>query len=164
MTKWILAAVIITGALMAGCASLPPPDQAKCLLAIAVKNEGQTSTEQLAYAFWIRGSDQKLTVAPQNGVEVFVLAPGTYTIDRYSIVPGALRDRYMGSLEPYPFGPISFKLVEGSITILPYTLVNSEVHEGTTIYQRRRWDATKRDEVIAQLAKRDNFSRWRVAE
>ncbi len=153
-------------ALLAACASLPQPEQGnRTLLAIVVKNEGMTSTEQLGYAFGLAENDTRLEVTPQNGVVVFdQLAPGTYTINRYYVTSGQVGNRFIGSREPYALKPLSFKLVEGSITILPFSLVVSEELKGQVIMQGNRFELTNRDEAVAMLAKRGNFERWRIAE
>ncbi len=153
-------------ALLGACASLPSPEEGnRTLLALVVRNEGITSSEQLGYAFGLAENDQRLEVSPQNGVVVFShLAPGTYTINRYYVTSGMVGNRFIGSREPYALKPLSFKLVAGSITILPFTLVVSEEVKGQVIMQANRFEPTNRDQALALLARRGSLERWRVAD
>ena len=159
--------VLLVVALLGACATLPPPEQGnKTLLAIVVKTV-KAGGYALSYEFGVKESAEKLKVNPMNGIVVFDrLAPGSYTIDKVAVVPGPTiaGGTYLGSIEPRSMSPVAFKLAEGQITILQWTIVvDEEVTGPQRTSQRYSWVATNRDEALAELAKYDNFDRWRVA-
>jgi hypothetical protein len=146
-----------------GCATVPPlGDGRGAVLAISCRIEDQ-SPGWLVYEFGLKGTDATLVVRPRNGVVVFDhLAPGTYTIDGYTLRSGTAT--YRGLSERQPAGPIVFTLAEGTITILPLAIVVWKEKVNPNLFrQGGRFEPAKRDEVIAELAKSDNFKRWRVA-
>jgi hypothetical protein len=156
--------VLAVAAAIIGCATLPTPDKAQALLVVPVRTG--PGSFGLAYEFLVKDTNVKLPVSPQNGVYAFDrLGPGKYVIDRVTvtIAAGAGGAQLMGGAQTRPIKPVPFELTAGTITILPVTVfVTQEVKPDRTT-QGWDWIPTKRDEVMIELAKYENFSRWKVA-
>lgn len=163
---WIAAAAV----LLVSCASLPIPDGTTAALVVISVRAGRTSYSgfPLAYELGLRESRQKIGVTVRDGLAMFSrLPPGTYTIDRvYTVVgPELAGGVYEGVGQPDPVGPWVFTLRQGEITILPVALEVSVEGQGPeTHLQSFKPVPVDRAQVVADLARRANFGRWRVAE
>jgi len=159
--------VLMIVVLLAACATLPPPEKGNGTLLVTVVKLQSSEPYWLSYEFGLKETSQRIPINPKTGISVFDrLPPGTYTIDRVYTMSGPTMGgaTYSGTADPRPVRPVSFTLSEGTISILPVSLiVTMEWPRPNSFFQRWTFVPTNRDEALAELAKYDNFDRWRVA-
>ncbi len=160
----LLVSVVV--ALLGACATLPPPEKGNKTLLVIVVKLATPGTYALAYDFGLTDTDQVLSVNPKSGIYYYDhLPPGSYAIDHFTVTagPNIGRGYMVGGASTHKINRIPFKLEEGTITILPVTIVVYQETRPDGTSQGFRIVATNRDEALAELAKYDGIERWRVA-
>jgi hypothetical protein len=165
----VALAAVVSALLSVSCAHLPQPAREPGgLLVIPVRAAGTSyAGYPLAYDLGVAGSDRVIGVNVREGLVLRGnLPPGTHTIDRVITLAGPeiAGGVYAQDPRPEPFGPVTFTMRPGEITVFPVTLIVTVAPRGAENHvQSLTLVQTDTPAVLTRLREYRGFAAWRAA-